>query len=292
MAEPSSAQVCKSAPFSLAMGKESTPGVPSVGPYQTILQSDTSISWEPTFEPFLGELPDRCDWIVFGKPTDLSANLEKIERQWRQVDEASPALTRLLPESFVRSRVLADVCHDLATGASGRWDVSLDRLHGEIVRARFATDGPFEGRSFALPVLVPRVADLSWEDVSEIRRHRSIARLRDVLCEVEAEALEIAGTGGDLERALHLAYRNKVAQASEPVRLIRSTAATAAGELIVGATAGYLTMGLSLMGPIAGAAIAGTAMTALHVRDRVRERRASSWIGVMGTIEDAARRVP
>jgi hypothetical protein len=39
--------------FSLTMAAETTPGVPSAGPYREILHSETSISWQPTLEPFI-----------------------------------------------------------------------------------------------------------------------------------------------------------------------------------------------------------------------------------------------
>lgn len=271
-------------PFAVSVAREATPGVLAHGPYSTVVQSETSILWQPTFEPFMEELPSGCDWVALDHPNEPAPEFRRLQDQWRRVDDGNGALQRLVPEQFVRGRLVQHIDDDLTIGMAGGWDVSVDQFHGRVIGARFASDGPFIGRGWALPILVPRVGDLSWGDVAYIRHLRPIARLREVLREVEAEAYEVVRSGGDLEAALHSTYTRKVAHASEEVDGIRSVAATAVLELLVGAGASYAVTGLSLLGPLAGAVI----MTGWHVGRIVRERRQRAWIGVMDAISRAA----
>lgn len=276
------------APFAIAMARETTPGVPAPGPYRTVLHSKTTISWNATLEPFASELPPDCDWIAFGHPSEPAPPFKLLQDQWRREDDRNEALARLVPEHFVRSRLVQHVAGDLTAGISGGWDVSVDRFHGLVIGARFAPTGPFASRGFALPILVPRVGDLTWDEVARIRRLRAITQLREVLREVESEAFDAARAGGDVEAALHGAYTRRVLRASEGVAGIRSVAATAVMELTVGSGAGYAMTGLALLGPLAGAGITAAVMTGWHVRRIVRERRQRAWVGVMDTISEAA----
>lgn len=284
---PKARNRAQAVPFTLSIARETTPGVPALGPYQPALHSETSICWLPTFEPFRNELPLRCDWIVFGRPDRLPPPFEKLRDGWKRSDDRNAALNRLVPENFVRSRLVDHVSQDLAAGAAGGWDIGVDRLHGRVIGARFAADATLRAHGAALPLLIPRVGDLAWEDIVEIRRLKAIARLREVLREVEAEAFAVAASGGDLEDAMRKAYTAKVSAAVEDVRLIRSTAAHVVAELAVGAGAGYATTGLAVLGPIAGAAMAAGAMGTWHARSLIRERRQRAWVGVMGAISTA-----
>ena len=180
------------------------------------------------------------------------------------------------------------VSRDLAVGASGGWDISVDRYHGRVIGARFARDATIRTNGFALPILVPRVGDLDWPDIVKIRKLKAIERLRQILREVEAEAFEIARSGGDLEAAMHAVYVKKVAAASSKLHGLRSAGAMGVAELLVGAGAGYATTGLSLLGPLAGAGASAVVMTGWHVRRVVRERRDRAWIGVMDAIAAAS----
>ena len=248
------------------MAKETTPGVPAPGPYHQVLHSETSICWLPTLEPFQEELPPKCDWIVLGYPSGMAPEFEKLADRWKRSDDKNAALTRLVPEHFVRSRIVEHVSKDLALGASGGWDVSVDRYHGRVIGARFAGD-------------------------AKIRRLKAIDRLRGVLREVEAEAFEVARTGGDLEQVMRSVFLAKVAAASKDVHGIRRVSALVLADLVVGAGAGYVTAGVTMLGPfgpLVGAAATTAAIGSLHVRNLVRERRQRSWLGVMGAISAAA----
>lgn len=275
-------------PFSVSIAEEIEYCVPAPGPYRQMFASRTSICWSPTFEPFRKELPSRCDWIVFGNPAPLRPEFKRLADRWQYVDEQNGALDRIVPEEFVRSRLIDDISTDLGVGASGGWDVSVDRLHGEVINARFAGDAALEIHGIALPILVPRVGDLPWDDIEAIRRLNGLQRLREVLREVEMEAFEVAGTGGDLEQAVRRAYDRKLRAAVDKVEVIRSFVANELVELIVGTGTGYATIGLGLAGPLVGAA-AGAALTGgLRVPRILRARRQRGWVGVMGRISEAA----
>jgi hypothetical protein len=116
---------------------------------------------------------------------------------------------------------------------------------------------------------------------------KAVRRLREILREVEVEAFEVVGSGGDLEAAMRMAYDRKISAALEGVHGIRSVAATGIAELVVGAGAGYATVGLSLLGPMTAAGISAAFMTGLHVKRFFHERRQSAWLGVMGAIADS-----
>jgi hypothetical protein len=60
----------------------------------------------------------------------------------------------------------------------------------------------------------PAVANLEWEQVVEVRAHRSIDRFRKVLNEVEAQALQESSATGDVEAATHHAYESYLASAA------------------------------------------------------------------------------
>jgi len=287
---PKGRKVGQDAPISVAIARETTPGVPAPGPYHQVLHSETSVCWQPTLEPFVHELPSSCDWIVLGYPSDMTDEFKKLEDRWKRRDDANGGLARLVPERFVRSRLVDSVSHDLAVGASGGWDVSVDRLHGRVIGARFAGDATIQTHGLALPILVPRVGDLDWADIARIRKLKAIERLRAVLREVEAETFDVARSGGDLGSAMHRAYTSKVAEASGKVHGLRSAGAMGIAELVVGVGAGYATTGLALLGPVAGAGATAVVMTGWHVRQIVRERRQRAWIGVMDAI--AAVRAP
>ena len=280
------------APITLAIARETTPGVPAPGPYHQVLNSATSICWTPTFEPFEEELPKDCDWISFGVPGPLTPEFEQLAARWKRLDENNEALLRLVPERFVRSRLIEHVSNDLVTGAAGQWEVSMDRYHGKVIGARLARDATVKTNGFALPIIVPGVGDLDWDDVKRIRNLKAMTQLREVLREVEAEAYEVATCNGDLEAAMHTAFVKKVAHATKGVEGIRSIGSMALAELVVGSGSAYAVAGLTLLGPIlgplAGAGATAVTMTGLHVHKIVRERRQRAWIGVMDAIARAA----
>jgi hypothetical protein len=285
---PSGRKRAQEVPFSLSMAEETQYGVPGPGPYRQVFSSQTSIDWRPTFEPFQKELPPDCDWVVFGNPEPMRPESKKLADKWKRFDDRNGALNRLVSENFVRSRLVDDISTDLAVGASGGWDVSLDRFHGRVISARFEGDAAVKIHGVALPILVPRVGHLAWDDVTAIRRMKAMERLREVLREVETEAFEVASSGGDLEQAVRRAYDRKLRDAAANVEGVRSAIGHSLVDFVVGTGMGYATFGLSLVAPVVGAAASVLLTGGLDVRKNVRARRERGWIGAMGRISDRA----
>lgn len=233
-------------PFHVSFAAESQPGVPAKGPFHQILHSPTTISWRPTLEPFRHELPAGCDWIHFGTPQHSSKAVTDIAAEWKRFDDQNGALQRLVPESFVRARLVDHIGEDLAVGAAGGWGISIDSLHSRVVEARFAGDATLRSQGFALPILVPQVGTIGWDDIAAIRRESSLDRLRKVLAEIEEESLEVVRSGGDLEQAVRRAYDQKLRRIVEDTEGIRAIATHGlAAEVIVGAVTGYATVWVS-----------------------------------------------
>ena len=275
----------QAAPFSSSIARETTPGVPAPGPFHQLLHSDTSICWLPTLEPFQQELPSKCDWILLRYPSKLAPEFEKLADRWKRSDGRNVALTHLVPENFVRSRLVEHISKDLALGASGGCDVSVDRYHGSVISARFAGDATVKTHGFALPILLPNVGQLTWDAVMQIRRTKEITRFRHVLQEVEAEAFEVARTGRDLEAAVRNAYETKMRAALQQIEGLGSVVTNGLAHILVGSTAGYLTIGLpALLSPPAGAAIGAGAMATWHVTKIIRAHRQFAWLGVKDAI--------
>lgn len=58
--------------------------------------------------------------------------------------------------------------------------------------------------------------------------------------------------------------------------------------LVVGAGAGYATVGFADLGPLASAGVAATVMTGVHAVRAARGHRQRAWLGVMDAITAAA----
>jgi hypothetical protein len=255
-----------------------------------VVQSLSAISWEPTFEPFLPEV-EKCPWVSFGVAQTGSEH-DKLVKRWKQLDNHIPDLTKLYPDHFVRSQIIDNLAQDLAIGTGGGWDISVDRLHARIIGMRLSNAPRLETRSVALPILVPRVGDLDWADVTKIRKLKGVTQLRELLREVEHEAFEKAKAGGDVDELLRSVYMSKLAKAAKGIHGIRSIGSTAITELVVSSGTGYAVSGIAGMTPVeaalAGGGMAATIISGLHVRGQRRHRRSRAWIGVMDAISAAA----
>ncbi|MFC5503194.1 hypothetical protein ACFPJ4_13175 [Lysinimonas soli] len=273
--------------FYASVAPEASYGVPSPGPTVEIVNSVASIAWAPTFHPFARELPKDQDWLTFGFPGDVDPSFDSLLTALKRVDAHNPALDRLVSEHFVKSQLIDDVAKDLVTGASGGWDVSVDSFHARVFAARSAADANLKVRAFALPILVPGVRSLPWEEIAKIRKAKSIELLRATLREVEVEAYEIAIAGGDIERAVHSTFQKKIAAATSGVDRLLPTAGMALANLTIGLAAGYATIGLGWYGPIASLAPAATIAT-IDVASRLKARRQRSWIGLFQAMAESS----
>ncbi len=208
---------------------------PPEQPAAVVIQSPASIAWRATFEPIKNELPRTCEWFEFGHasdPQDRGFVLARMDREVSQDEDVKS----LLPEPFVRDAVVQGVHRDLLVGAAYQSAVSVDALHGQVLRARIASGDvvPAFGPQ-ALSILVPECRDLSWEDVAELRRHRSLGKYRSVLREVESAAWDESTSVAEFERTVHEEFQKRLLAISDakslPRRLRRAGINVAVGEL-------------------------------------------------------------
>jgi hypothetical protein len=269
----------QSASFYLQIAPEASPGVPAAGGYQQVVSSEATIAWEPTYEPFRNELTAGCDWVEFVVPPDPGPQWKSESRSRKSSEMDNPALQRLIPVHFVRSQVLDDSSSDLGSAVAGGASISLDPLHSRVIAARYARDSNLKPLGFAMPILMPRVGGLPWDEIVRVRKMKGMQQLRAVLREVELDAMETARSNGDLERQVHTRYLKKAQAATAAVDGMGATFAKGAAELVVGTAIGYATTGLALLGPIVGA-VPGVAMTAWEVRSVMQQRKKRAWVGV------------
>jgi hypothetical protein len=256
------------AKFWLNMAPSDQPGA-----MRTVMHSETTYQWDATFAPFAQEVPGDCDWMHWAQ-ADLQGDAKRLASEWTRRDMESPGLKRQWPDHTVRSAIIKHVNHDLALSATNGFAVTQDPLHRRVYESRFRLESGWRPDGFVLPVVVPSVADLGWQEVADLRRHPGMAAFREVLREVEQQALAEAA-GGDLEAAAHHAFERYTAGAVVAGKNgVRGLVKTHLAGLLIGGITGAVTM--DWVGPVgfAGAVALGQAPAAMN--DVVQFRRARS----------------
>lgn len=272
--------------FTFLVGTEDTPGVAATE-MVPFIQSDTTIRWSATLEPFRHELPAGCDWVDWVYSNDPTGEAGRRADDWCRHDGRNAALRNAIPEQFVRSRVIKNANRDLVLAIGSGFVVSQDRLHLSVVRNRFNDEDQLDWQlqGYALPILVPAVADYPWEGIVALRKEKGLQHLRGVLNEIEAETMETAVNGGDLEAAVHHALERQLAVVAAKVDSVGGTAKRTLVGLLVGTSSGVATMGLTgPLGILASSALGAIAGVALDARAVVRNRGVKQWIGVMNRL--------
>ena len=80
----------KATSFGLDMGRELTPGVPAPVA-QTVLSSETAVSWAATLHPFVRELPADADWVELVRTRDPAGDTKRLSDEWTWADERNAA---------------------------------------------------------------------------------------------------------------------------------------------------------------------------------------------------------
>lgn len=268
--------------FTLMVGTESVPGEAATN-MVPIVHSDTAVCWEPTLEPFRSELPANADWIDWVHAPDPNPDGRRIADAWSRRDRQNSSLREAIPIEFVRSCVIKHGNRDLVLAAGTGALCSQDDLHSRVSEQRLnESQSSWQIQGFALPVLVPDVGHLPWDEIVAARKHRAIARLRSVLAEIEGETWPTAVDGGDVERAVHLAAERRLAAAAAATDSIGTTAKKTLLGLVVGAGSGVATLGITgPLGAIAGAGLGSTIGGVLDVSSLLRERRTRDWTGLL-----------
>jgi hypothetical protein len=186
-------------------------------PYQTMVQSEVELSWWATYLPLKRELPKCYDWMEFVHVPD-HPTISSLSRSWTWEDEKDAHLQSEIPTSFVRRLIVNGANHDLATSAALRAAVSMDAYHRKVIRARVARGAaePVLGHR-SLSVAIPRADELPWDDIDDLRKHRDIRFLRDVLRDIEEIAWKSSRSTPAADQEIRREYGRRLADASTRV---------------------------------------------------------------------------
>lgn len=96
----------------------------------TFIDSETSICWVATLDPFGDELPPGAEWVDFVRsPNGLPGKVGRPAIRWTWADERNAALEQAIPVRFVRNTVIGNANHDLAGAASEGLVVTIGLVH-------------------------------------------------------------------------------------------------------------------------------------------------------------------
>ncbi len=181
----------------------------------------------------------------------------------------------------------------IASSESITWNSSLEPFGREFSRdcdwvewgsARSAETPRRTSVLNRLPILLPDVARMSWEEIANARRHPGIVRLRRELEGIEELVIEAGGA--DHEGAV----RREVDRRIRAVALNTDSALGAAGRVAVGTLIGF-GVGLPFLGlaGLGGAALSSLAGGAVEggraVRERRRTKKDRTWIALLHQLD-------
>ena len=278
--------------FQISMAVESTPGVPAAGPYTPIVNSKASISWEPTLTPFLAELPPSSDWVqpvVVGDPPEqIKASVE----EWSKRDSGNGVLDEAQPERYVRELLIKHTNGDLGDAMANGVALSTDVIHRAVIAARIDESANWHMTGFAMPVLFPLAATQDWVSIARLRIAPEIDAYRQILREVEESALDLAKSGGDIERAVHRTYEARLRAANDKLESLGAVMGKTVAWLCVGVGAGFATAPLTgPFGPVVGATPA-LASGAMEIGRVIGSRRRRAWLSVDASLANWGKSKP
>lgn len=241
----------------------------SPGPHQVVVRSATTLSLRASFEPIRRELPHAYPWIDFGS-FDLYPEDKALAKRMAAAEVRDGALKGRFDDPFTRQLVADGATKSLLLAARMGAAVRLDGVHREVVAARVLRgEASAVLGQLALKTVVPDVRNLSWEDVDQARRLKGMPRLRAILAEVEAAALERAASGGALEPAILREFHAQYSKAAD-----EGGWSPHARGFAIGAAISLATSPLPLpVGPAAAIALTAVTEGALYLRNQRRSRR-------------------
>lgn len=276
---PAERGALQSSEFVLTIGR---PDADPTGSSGATLRSPSAIAWSPTFEPFRRELPGGVDWIHFGRFNTAAAKAASSAARWRSRDDSNEALARKLPDSLVRQQVLGHVQKDLAVAMASGVRASIDPLHARVLNSRFI-DPRVQSRGFALSFLVPRAGEMSWADIAEVRKHKSISSLRKELADIELESISHVSHHGELPDAVAKAYLARLERYVLDAPSVSRAIGFGVAEMAVGGAIGFATAGIGLAG-LAVSAVPGAAITAIDASKAHGLKERTRWITALQVI--------
>lgn len=234
-------------------------------PLRTVIHSDSAeVAWQATMEPVRRELPSEVDWIEF-ESFGLTSAGKRIVARLVSADVDDDWLTSELRERWSRNLVSKSVAHDLVLANGLAAALSMDNRHALVTEARVRRgEAAVVLGGHAQAVLLPNVSNMSWDDLATVRRDRGLRRLRAVLREVEAEALEGSGSLGELDRRIHAIFTRELAKIQSISTLSPANMAATAIGFVVGEGVGLATAGVPAAGGVVGGAAGALANEAIR----------------------------
>lgn len=267
------------------IGEEAVPGVAAES-MRALINSETSVLWMPSLDPFRSELEAGSDWIRF-VDARIGSEAKATAGRWKRRDEQNGVLASALPVVHVRRAVLAHANQDLAVAAHGGVSVMQDRLHQSVFDRRFADGSGWKATGFALPLLVPSISDLDWSSVASLRKHPNMKYLRRIVGEMEDFALN-ESSDGDLESAVRHTFERYVLRAVGKVDGLGAIPRVAVVEMGIGLMSGVATVGFVGPAGIAAGAAVGTAIASgQSAFTMLRSRRSRAWTSAYSRILEA-----
>jgi hypothetical protein len=94
VADPRERHLAEQQQFLWLTGREHTPGVPAETA-QVAIQSDTTVCWDATLQPFAVELPPAAHWVDFVRTPAPNGEAGRIADRWRRADQRNRSLCDL-----------------------------------------------------------------------------------------------------------------------------------------------------------------------------------------------------
>jgi hypothetical protein len=266
----------------VTMGREPLGGGPPIAA-GTVVHSDPGIAWESTFEPFAWEMPSAVNWIEFTpalRADQLPPAVSALANEWSRTDQRNGALQTVEPVARIRNVLIENANRDVARATLEGVAAAVDSTHAQVVTRRFQDEYGWRTEGYALPIILPNVANLPWEHIVQIRHDRNVTRFRAMLHEVEAEVAQRAPTEG-LTSAVQRVYMRRLGEAAGRIEGLTGPALRAALVAVFGYGGGMATQGVAgARGIAAGALAAASAGSVFDVRKVLKRRRAYGWITV------------
>lgn len=161
-------------------------------------------------EAGVSALPDWLELAVFQASQHTVSEVRDIARE----DSERPGYWRRKSSSWLRDLVLQNLNYDLLLGATLGATASMDGYFRSLVSRKDSVESA-RGH-LALRVLVPRLPELSWSQILDLREMNAIASFRQAICDIEENAKSKIEAGGDIREAIHLQAEVDLAEGWRP----------------------------------------------------------------------------
>lgn len=255
--------------------------------------SPAIVAWQPTFEPLRPKLPaSTASWLHFVESDPPhKASLTEVYRGSKWWDEdVEGELQRKLPDDYVRWVIIKHAKADWASAVNQDAAISMDLLHSLVIESGIAVEERrADAGALVLPILLPHVTSLPWDELSDLRKHSAIADLRQTWQEIGLEVLERSqAEGGPVDTRVHEVYEGRLLRANERVDSIKGQLVTTIVGFVVGEIAGLgATAAAGVPVPLVGGIVGAAASWKVERLAAARRTRPHRWLASDSAIRKA-----